>query len=118
MALFDCPECGRKISDRAEACPQCGCPVGADDRPLPPGCYGCDALATSMCMRCGRLSCLEHLQPVDVPGGDCRCRELHCEVCIAKQTIVAAAFGNVAGIVLFSLAVIGGVIFYLSQVHR
>ena len=27
MALFDCPECGRKVSDRAEACPGCAHPV-------------------------------------------------------------------------------------------
>ena len=27
MALITCPECGRKISDKATACPHCGCPV-------------------------------------------------------------------------------------------
>lgn len=27
MALIDCPECGRQISDQAEACPQCGYPI-------------------------------------------------------------------------------------------
>lgn len=27
MALFPCPECGRQISDKADACPQCGYPV-------------------------------------------------------------------------------------------
>ncbi len=29
MALISCPECGREISDRATACPHCGCPVSA-----------------------------------------------------------------------------------------
>lgn len=29
MALFPCPECGRAISDRALACPNCACPVRA-----------------------------------------------------------------------------------------
>ena len=24
--LITCPECGRQISDKAEACPHCGCP--------------------------------------------------------------------------------------------
>ncbi|MCR4902245.1 MAG: DUF2225 domain-containing protein [Butyrivibrio sp.] len=24
MALIDCPECGGKVSDSAEACPNCG----------------------------------------------------------------------------------------------
>ena len=30
MALTKCAECGREISDRATACPQCGAPVVAD----------------------------------------------------------------------------------------
>lgn len=28
MALIECPECGREVSDRAKACPKCACPVG------------------------------------------------------------------------------------------
>ena len=28
MALINCPECKRQISDKAPACPQCGCPIG------------------------------------------------------------------------------------------
>ena len=27
MALIKCPECGREVSDRADSCPNCGCPV-------------------------------------------------------------------------------------------
>lgn len=27
MALLPCSECGREISDKAAACPQCGAPV-------------------------------------------------------------------------------------------
>lgn len=27
MALIKCPECGKNISDKAEACPNCGCPM-------------------------------------------------------------------------------------------
>lgn len=27
MALIKCPECGREVSDRASACPNCGCPL-------------------------------------------------------------------------------------------
>jgi len=27
MALVKCDECGKSISNRATACPQCGCPV-------------------------------------------------------------------------------------------
>ena len=29
MALIKCPECGREISDKAEACIHCGCPASA-----------------------------------------------------------------------------------------
>lgn len=27
MALIKCPECGKKFSDQADACPRCGCPT-------------------------------------------------------------------------------------------
>lgn len=27
MALINCPECGKEMSDRAESCPQCGMPI-------------------------------------------------------------------------------------------
>lgn len=27
MALIQCPECGKEISDRASNCPNCGCPI-------------------------------------------------------------------------------------------
>ena len=27
MALIKCPECGKEMSDKATACPNCGCPI-------------------------------------------------------------------------------------------
>lgn len=27
MALIICPECGKQVSDKAAACPNCGCPI-------------------------------------------------------------------------------------------
>ncbi len=27
MALIKCPECGKEISERAQSCPNCGCPI-------------------------------------------------------------------------------------------
>lgn len=27
MALINCPECGKQVSDKASACPDCGCPI-------------------------------------------------------------------------------------------
>ena len=32
MALIKCPECGRQVSDKAKACPDCGFPI-AENRP-------------------------------------------------------------------------------------
>ncbi len=29
MALIKCPECGKQVSDKAEACPNCGYPVAS-----------------------------------------------------------------------------------------
>jgi len=31
MALIKCPECGKEISDRAAACPNCGFPIASKD---------------------------------------------------------------------------------------
>ena len=30
MSLIDCPECGRQVSSKAPACPNCGAPIEAD----------------------------------------------------------------------------------------
>lgn len=27
MAMIKCAECGKEFSDRANACPNCGCPI-------------------------------------------------------------------------------------------
>ena len=27
MAMIKCPECGKEFSDKAAACPNCGCPI-------------------------------------------------------------------------------------------
>ena len=32
MALIQCPECGQQISDKANACPNCGCPISNQHR--------------------------------------------------------------------------------------
>lgn len=29
MGLLKCPDCGNMVSERAEKCPSCGCPVSA-----------------------------------------------------------------------------------------
>lgn len=32
MALINCPECGKEISDKAASCPNCGCPIANDQQ--------------------------------------------------------------------------------------
>ncbi len=27
MSMINCPECGKEISDKADTCPNCGCPL-------------------------------------------------------------------------------------------
>ena len=27
MALIECKECGKKVSDKADVCPNCACPL-------------------------------------------------------------------------------------------
>ena len=33
MALIECPDCGRKVSERAVQCPQCAAPIAAAGAP-------------------------------------------------------------------------------------
>jgi len=35
MALIICPDCRKEISDRAKACPNCGCPVAGGESATP-----------------------------------------------------------------------------------
>jgi hypothetical protein len=56
--LIDCSECGRRISDKAAACPHCGAPVSAAPRRQAPEskvCPKCKAVSvgTAKCFACG-----------------------------------------------------------------
>ncbi len=51
MALIKCEECGQMVSDKASACPHCGCPVK-----VPMVCPECGEAVTegdSYCQKCG-----------------------------------------------------------------
>jgi hypothetical protein len=37
VALIQCEDCGRDVSDRAPACPNCGAPIAAVDKDAPEG---------------------------------------------------------------------------------
>ena len=32
MALINCPECNKEISDKAKSCPNCGCPININTK--------------------------------------------------------------------------------------
>ncbi len=34
MALIQCPECGKQISDKASSCPGCGCPIASQPKSI------------------------------------------------------------------------------------
>ena len=45
MAMIECPECGKSISDKAATCPGCGCPIASvNDKPQAAG---------AKCPKCG-----------------------------------------------------------------
>lgn len=52
MALINCPECGKQISDAAQVCPDCGFPVGKTKY-----CQHCGQkipVENKFCNKCGR----------------------------------------------------------------
>ena len=51
MSLIICEDCGNKVSDKAECCPECGCPVAKTII-----CYECGAsylILNKSCPKCG-----------------------------------------------------------------
>lgn len=56
MALIKCPECGKKISDRAASCPQCGCPIDSNSNQSEKRCPECGQSVSGFaefCPNCG-----------------------------------------------------------------
>ena len=41
MALLKCPDCGKPVSDKAEKCVSCGCPISALLNPVTPETVSC-----------------------------------------------------------------------------
>lgn len=55
MALVKCIECGQMVSDKAEACPNCGCPV--EKATLAPVCAECGAELKATDIVCSQCGC-------------------------------------------------------------
>lgn len=57
MALINCPECGKEISDKANSCPHCGCPIengnNSDNYTICPECGGSNKIGETICQHCG-----------------------------------------------------------------
>ena len=92
MALIKCTECGHEVSDKASACPNCGCPLEKE----------------SICNECGQL----------VPDGVDACPNCGCpieRVKTANQEVVYETRKNNAWIwslIIALLCLIGGGGFY------
>lgn len=55
MALINCPECNRQVSDQAATCPECGHPLTAS--PGQTACSNCGASVSDkavVCLKCGK----------------------------------------------------------------
>lgn len=75
MALINCPECAKEISDKADACPSCGFPVArtlaaavSESKVTVVECLGCHEqipLDEELCPHCGLFNSqkYKHLQP-------------------------------------------------------
>lgn len=51
MALIECPECGNQVSDKASACPHCGCPISISNSSQIE-CPNCGMAIDSSCEEC------------------------------------------------------------------
>jgi len=107
--LINCPACDRRISEEAEACPQCGHPNRRVERqPSGPRCYACSATATTRCQSCNALSCAEHLQSIFVSHGRGGAYELRCESCYSTAMGFKVFGWIVGGIILVVILIIMG----------
>jgi len=63
MALISCPECGKEISDKAQACPNCGTPIKKDGKKFCKHCGESIDKDCVVCPKCGK-------QVADLAGSD------------------------------------------------
>ena len=64
MAMIDCPECGKQVSDKAPACPTCGMPIARQPPVLMPPQLDYHQLMPQMQP--------QHVQPLPSRGLTCR----------------------------------------------
>lgn len=54
MAMINCPECGREISDQAVTCPHCGTPIKKEDKKFCQHCGETIDKDCIVCPKCGK----------------------------------------------------------------
>ena len=136
MALINCPECSREISDKAVACLHCGCPIekSVSGKPvidpnglmtLYPGtirCNGCNhvyPIERSYCPGCKAINDqnpkIEKAENIQTPKIESETAVI-CPKCKAKNTYYAAGKGfglgkaAVGGLLLGPVGLLGGLI--------
>ncbi len=77
MALINCPECSREVSDQAAACPHCGYPLRAKPSPAGSTIGDADARILQTLLGQGKIAAIK------------LCRELHpgMDLTAAKQRV-------------------------------
>lgn len=54
MAMINCPECGREVSDKASSCPNCGTPINKGEKKFCLHCGGQIDKECIICPKCGK----------------------------------------------------------------
>jgi len=111
MALICCSECGKGISDKAEACPHCGCPLKLQRLPDSVVCLDCHKpfpFNDQVCPHCGlfnsqKYNLLAELEPE--PETEKQDTAVYCPRCRARNALTAGKKGFSVG-----KAIVGGVL--------
>lgn len=115
MALINCPECNKEISDKAGACPHCGFPL---TKPVAFDIFTCRhcgkdfPFSMDNCPHCGFCNAQQYqFKPEEKPE-----EAVTCPKCKAKNSFAAGSKGfglgkaAVGGLLLGPVGLLGGVI--------
>lgn len=100
MALINCPECGKEISDKAKKCIQCGYEIGTKEKLIT--CAECGKEIPTGCIECPICGC-----PVSIDSNPSKKIDMHIKKGKKIYSIVAA---TLIGVIVFFV-----VCFYFIQ---
>ena len=122
MALINCSECAKEFSDKAAACPHCGCPMQAQGVPVTVNCLECKRdipFNDDVCPHCGLFNSQKYNILAELNPEPERTRDdtaVFCPKCNAKNAISAGKKGfglgkaAVGGLILGPVGLLGGLI--------